>query len=501
MKLKSLLGGLLLAVVAVAVSAQQPVIVDCTAKRCPAAMLTAKSANDVQGTLRIIHGDDFASGKSAYQYHVLDATGKATKLDVAHLPAEVRSGSQVRVEGKRIAARAGVAQPPTVVPSRIIILAAPLKAGAMRNMVQAVTSNNVLVILANFSNTAAPAFSRAQAQATMVNVGQFFSEASYGQQALSVTVTPWLTMTLPAGGCDFTVIGNAADAAAAAWNPSSYPFVVYLFPGSPCGWSGLAYVGWGRAWINGPGAFNLGVIAHEMGHNFGLLHAGSLNSGGGVAEYGDQWSTMGGANGQHYNARQKEILGWIPASSVKTQTSGTATYSLDTLEDAGGTTYAVRIPTTSPLRTYYVESRRATPNAAQIRLVGPFEQSSGVDDSQVVLNATPLANGDIFAALDVTITVGVPQPPPPPPPPGVVSPDGTTVPPATQITDDKGNVWTFGGNTSGGGRQILINGQPSNPKGGFGLRLLWTGGQMRTLNDAGNWFAYDWNKKGWMRLP
>ena len=48
-----------------------------------------------------------------------------------------------------------------------------------------------------------------------------------------------------------------------------------MFPTVPaCGWLGLAYIGFPqKSWINGVGAFRTSTIAHEMGHNFGLLHA------------------------------------------------------------------------------------------------------------------------------------------------------------------------------------------------------------------------------------
>ena len=72
----------------------------------------------------------------------------------------------------------------------------------------------------------------------------------------------------------------AAQALSPAYNAANYNFVVYLFPSQPCGWAGLAYVGYPhQAFINGTGSFSTQVVAHEMGHNFGLWHAGSLSCG------------------------------------------------------------------------------------------------------------------------------------------------------------------------------------------------------------------------------
>src|SRR5207244_5634975 len=139
-----------------------------------------------------------------------------------------------------------------------------------------------------------------------------------------------------------------------------------LVSGQSAGWLGLAYVGFPhKAWINGTGSFRTQVIAHEMGHNFGLLHAGSLSCGAlaiggacGVSEYGDPWDTMGNQRAMHFNSRQKSLLNWIPGSSVLTHSLGSsATYTLAPIETGGATTYAVKVTTNSSQRTYWIEYR------------------------------------------------------------------------------------------------------------------------------------------------
>ena len=364
------------------------------------------NATQVEGTLTIAHADDFATGRSQYLYHVHDDAGGVTTLSVSVLPPELRGGMRIIVSGRRDVA-AG-----SLYPQHITILTAPaqsteLKSGLAQN---AAITNSVLVILANFNNTAPPSYTAAQAQQVMVtnsgSVANYYNEVSYGQQLLNVTVTSgWVAMNL-AATCDYNSIGSAANAAALAANPAynaaNYNFVVYLFPAQSCGWLGLAYVGFPHlAWINGTGAFSTGTIAHEMGHNFGLLHAGSLNCGsasiGGtcnVAEYGDPWDTMGNQRAMHFNAAQKSLLNWIPSSSVKTHTSGSASYTLNPIESPGGSVYAIKIPTAKASRTYWVEFRQPLGfdaplasypnNGAQIRVASPFEWSSGVDDTEIV---------------------------------------------------------------------------------------------------------------------
>ncbi|TMH14244.1 MAG: hypothetical protein E6H68_11760 [Betaproteobacteria bacterium] len=226
---------------------------------------------------------------------------------------------------------------------------------------------------------------------------------------LNVTVTPWLlSASAVPSTCDYTAIGNAGDAAATAagFVLANYQNRFYVFPSrGDCGWAGLAYVGYGQAWSNG---YNqLSVYAHELGHNFNLLHAASLYCPGqaigggscGSEEYGDPFDVMGNISAMHFNAAQKSILNWIPAASVKTHTAGSATYTLSPIESAGGTTYAVKIPAAAN-RTYWLEYRQPIGfdsgmssypnNGAQIRVSSPFEGlCTGCGDDTELLDMTP----------------------------------------------------------------------------------------------------------------
>jgi hypothetical protein len=74
-------------------------------------------------------------------------------------------------------------------------------------------------------------------------------------------------------------------------------------------------------------------------------------------------------------------------------------------------------------------------------------------------------------------------PPPPPPPPTGVSPDKTRMPPAAQIVDDHGVVWTLSNS------QTMRDGQPV---GGPVAEVTWCGGKVRVLGAQDlNWFV--WN--------
>jgi len=387
-----------------------------TAQKLAAAGPSTKAESEIEGTLAVLHADDFARGRSEFVYVLHPANGGVRRLRLARLPAELKPGAKLRVVGRV------EADGESITPSRITIVAAPATTSTTTGVVaKAATASSALVIMANFANTALPSYTVAQAQQVMTSnadsVANFFREVSYGQQLLNVSVTPaWVTMNLAqpttCSSSDWQAIGSAAESAArslgSAYDPTAYNYVVYLFPNVPaCGWVGLAYIGSPhKVWINGVGGFKTVAIAHEMGHNFGLLHAASVRCSGGsivgscsVSEYGDPFDAMGNQRAMHYNATQKAKLAWIPSGSVKTHSGGAATYTLSPLEVAGGATYAVKIPTVSANRTYWLEYRQpvgfdsplsAYPNnGAQVRVASPFETlcsgcDSWSDDTQLL---------------------------------------------------------------------------------------------------------------------
>ena len=71
------------------------------------------------------------------------------------------------------------------------------------------------------------------------------------------------------------------------------------------------------------------------------------------------------------------------------------------------------------------------------------------------------------------------------------SPDGTTVPPASQIVDNVGAVWTIGSN-----QVILRNG--SQAAGGFGSQILWKSTTIYVFGTDSNWWR--WTGSGWVNV-
>jgi Glutamine cyclotransferase len=79
----------------------------------------------------------------------------------------------------------------------------------------------------------------------------------------------------------------------------------------------------------------------------------------------------------------------------------------------------------------------------------------------------------------------------PPPGGGNTSPDGTTVPPATQLVDNVGAVWTVGANGA-----ILRDGVQA--AGGWGWKILWQSGAIYVLGVDNNWWK--WTGSSWMNV-
>ena len=395
---------------------------------------------DLQGRFAIAHFDNFVDGVGGYLYEVHADNGTVTRLAMNFLPPGLQGGSQVIISG-RVAAD-GV----RFDPQQITVVGPPPKdATSGKALAKAGNVNKTLVIQVNFAGLTPPANFFTSATAVMTtstgSVTNYYSEVSYGQQTLSVTLTSdWVTMPGYAEPKDtnnnvvcidqdltnFTNAANAASKTLAGLDPATFGYVVYLFPNyGKCGWSGLAYVGWPhQAYINGTGSFVTSVVAHEMGHNFGLWHAGSLrcsgvpigcktgDAGASAAEYGDPFSTMGNQHAGHFNSAQKFNLGWFAPTAVITHHPGIATYTLSPIETAGASLYAVTIPSVKLTRTYWVEYRQPvgsfdtfgyTSNGAQIRVESPFDVTSGADDTELI-DATP-ATGTY---TDAAFTVGQP---------------------------------------------------------------------------------------------
>ncbi|MEY2541007.1 MAG: hypothetical protein QOI22_609, partial [Verrucomicrobiota bacterium] len=210
-------------------------------------------------------------------------------------------------------------------------------------------------------------------------VKPYYQQSSYGLTNLTTTVTtqvyrmPETAAYYSRNGVDSGLHGDAEDAASSNYSLSSYDRIIVLFSSlenfrdSQINYGGMAEVGGPNIWVNGE--FDFRIVAHELGHTYGLYHAGlwqvsdgnPISATGTNTEYGDDFDTMGAnfANDSRadFNPYYKNILGWISDAQIQTViTSGT--YRINCFDNAlSAGTLALKVTKDSG-RVYWISCRR-----------------------------------------------------------------------------------------------------------------------------------------------
>ena len=374
-------------------------------------------AVSIEGVLQVLHEDRPEGGR--YHYYLESSSEGRIKVkmpDDAHVGHHHNEDHQT---GDRVLARGHKIGSTLTLDSQ----------GGMQTLSQ-VSPNTfgpqkTLVLLVNFQDNTTQPYTTAFAEDVIFNqTSNFHLENSYGQTWLTGDVRGWFTLPMNGATCDFNAIYFAARKAAsdAGINLADYSRFIYAFPQtSGCGWWGLGTVGGNpsHAWING--SLQVRVVGHETGHNLGLFHSHALDCGSvtlGTSctpiEYGDTVDIMGSATA-HYNAYQKESLGWLNyGASPPVTTAGQAgVYSIDNYERTGTAPKAIKIlkstdPNTGYKDWYYVEHRQGfgydsgfSTNSNLMNGVLIHTGSESTPDSSYLLDMTPATSSWFDPALGV----------------------------------------------------------------------------------------------------
>lgn len=299
--------------------------------------LTDQPARTYVGTLELFVAEDLSAGQAAYEYTLATSAGSLRLAFEGQPPAGFVNGAVVRVNGARNGDTLTVDESVAALDgssSATVLASAPGQGTGVRR---------VAVVPFNFTNDRSRPFSRSYFNGIVFtntrSARSYFAEQSKGLVTLEGTTFDWLELDFSNSTCDHRHWALAAKDALASRgvDVASYSNFVFAFPHTNnCPWRGLGHLPGPNSWINGtPG---LRTAVHELGHNFGAHHASTIScrrDGVRVAlspnctrrEYGDPFTTMGGAERRHDHNLHLAQLGYLPTGSTRTITAS-GTYSL-----------------------------------------------------------------------------------------------------------------------------------------------------------------------------
>ncbi|MEK7610622.1 MAG: dockerin type I domain-containing protein [Patescibacteria group bacterium] len=333
------------------------------------------SAVDLTATIKVWHEDNFSQPeKSKFFYQlIIDGVKSATLDFYPTQPLGVRSGARVAVRGWQLGRT--VFTDTTVAGNFRVVADAPVS--------PATGEHKSLVLLVDFTNPNSRPYTREQVETTLFSgdFQKYFAENSYDQLSFRGDVFGWYHMdslaNYLANPCRYSLnlindLQFGQLLSTDGINPDNYREILILPYHRSGGFHGCSSVG---PVPNKPYSVSsmgltdattlvgqIGIINHEIGHALGLAHANAIACAGGTTvgpcefyEYGNPYDTMGFTNRGHFNAAEKDYLGWVDEDR-QLIISKSGTYTINNLEQSAGIKFAkIKIGNEHP---YYLEYRR-----------------------------------------------------------------------------------------------------------------------------------------------
>jgi len=202
-------------------------------------------------------------------------------------------------------------------------------------------TRRIAVLLVNFADDRSQPLAVDQVAAEMFenadSTNAFLQTQSAGRLSIAGDVFGYFEIAAPGAPCDTALWAEQVNALAAerGIDLAGYEHLLYVHNDTgACDYGGVGELPGSIVFLQ---ASARGAAAHELGHNFGLLHANAYvcQDAAGIAtlsadcqslEYGDQYSMMGGGAMHQLNHWEKVKLGWMDAADIETVTaSGTYT--------------------------------------------------------------------------------------------------------------------------------------------------------------------------------